>query len=473
MRTVVEISDGVRGGALSASSVVREAFEAIEARNPELNAFVMLDREAADRAAAEIDARVARGEDPGALAGVPFGVKDLEDCAGFRTTQGSWFLKDTPPKTADSPHVARLRAAGAIPIGKTAAAEFGMDGATSTYLYGVTRNPWNPLKTPGGSSGGSSAAVASGMVPLATATDGGGSTRQPAAYTSLVGLKPSHARIAKVNGFANWSVHGALTRTVRDQARYLDVAAGPDDRDRQSLPALPYRYEDIIETLDVAGLRALWTPDCGYAVVEPEVVEIARAAAERLIAAASLNETGGAFHPTNIYRHWGAINLSTLEADLTKDGVLPDGIPYLSEQMKAVVRRVRARMAEGQVDLKLSWSKIEQLNNEVAAFFRDHDLLMSPATACRPYDAHLTTPQTIDGRDISETGVEPFGMLANACWNPSISLPAGLTSDGLPVGLQVTARRHRDDILLRLARLYEQANPWTYPWDDQAGPGAA
>lgn len=464
MRTVVEISDGVRKGELSASSVVREAFEAIEAKNPVLNAFVMLDRQAADQAAADIDAKVERGEDPGALAGVPFGVKDLEDCAGFCTTQGSWFLKDTPPKTSDSPHVARLRAAGAIPIGKTAAAEFGMDGATSTHLYGVTRNPWNPRKTPGGSSGGSSSAVASGMVPVATATDGGGSTRQPAAYTGLVGLKPSHARIAKVNGFANWSVHGALTRNVRDQARYLDVAAGPDDRDRQSLPAVPYRYEDIIDTLDVAGLRALWTPDCGYAIVEPELEEIARGAAERLIAAARLQETGGVFHPTNIYRHWSAINLSTLEENLTKDGVLPDGVYHLSEQMKAVIKRVHARKLEGQIDLKDSWSKIEQLNNEVAEFFLSHDLLMSPATACRPYDAHLTTPQTIDGRDISETGVEPFGMLANACWNPSISIPAGLTSDGLPVGLQITARRHRDDILLRLARIQEQAYPWSYPW---------
>jgi aspartyl-tRNA(Asn)/glutamyl-tRNA(Gln) amidotransferase subunit A len=463
MRTVIEIADGVRGGVLTAQAVLAEAFEAIEVKNGELNAFVMLDRELAAAAAAEVDAKVARGEDPGPLAGVPFGVKDLEDCAGFRTTQGSWFLKETPVKTADSPHVARLRAAGAVPIGKTAAAEFGMDGATSTYLWGVTRNPWNPQKTPGGSSGGSSAAVAAGMVPLATATDGGGSTRQPAAYTGLVGLKPSHARIAKVNGFANWSVHGALTRTVRDQARYLDVAAGPDDRDRQSLPAVAYRYEEIIETLDVAGLRALWTPDCGYAVVEPEVVEIARTAAARLIEAARLTRVDGVFHPTNIYRHWGAINLATLEADLTADGVLPDGIPHLSEQMKAVIKRVQARKNE--INLKESWARIEQLTREVAAFFADHDLLMSPATACRPYDAHLTTPQSIDGRDISDTGVEPFGMLANACWNPSISIPAGLTSDGLPVGLQITARRHRDDILLRLARIYEAAHPWSYPWD--------
>lgn len=462
MRTVVETADKVRTGELSAADVVAEAFAAIQAKNPTLNAFIMLDREAADLAAAKIDAMVARGEDPGPLAGVPFGVKDLEDCIGFATTQGSDFLKGSPPKIKDTPHIARLRAAGGIPVGKTAAAEFGMDSATSTYAWGVTRNPWNPDKTPGGSSGGSASAVAAGMVPLATASDGGGSTRQPASYTSLIGLKPSHARIAKVNGFANWSVHGALTRTVRDTARYLDVAAGPDDRDRQSLPAVSYRYEDVIETLDVAGLRALWTPDCGYAVVEPEVVAITRRAAERLIKAAQLVETGGEFHPTNIYRHWGAINLYTLEEDFVRDGYLPDGYDRLSEQTKAILKRTRERRA--QIDLKDSWAKVEQLNNEVAEFFLSHDLLLSPATALKPYDAANTTPQVIDGRDASETGAEPFGMLANACWNPSISIPAGLTSDGLPVGLQITARRHRDDILLRLARIYEQAHPWSYPW---------
>jgi aspartyl-tRNA(Asn)/glutamyl-tRNA(Gln) amidotransferase subunit A len=463
MRTVVEIADGVRSGALKATDVVAEAFDAIAAKNAELNAFVMLNREAADRAAAAVDARVARGEAVGALAGVPFGVKDLEDCIGFPTTQGSDFFKDSPPKTKDNPHVARLRAADAVVIGKTACAEFGMDSATSTYAWGVTRNPWDPSKTSGGSSGGSSSAVAAGMVPLATSTDGGGSTRQPASYTSLIGLKPSHGRIAKANGFANWSVHGALTRTVRDTARYLDVAAGPDDRDRQSLPAVDYRYEDIIETLDVGGLKALWSPDLGYAVVEPEVIELARAAAERLIAAAELTETGGVFHPLNPYRHWGALNLGTLEDDFIKDGILPDGWDRLSAQTKALLTRVRARKNE--IDAKASWAKIGELNNQVAEFYLDHDLLLTPATALAPYDAAATSPQVIDGRDSSETGAEPFGSLANACWNPAISIPAGLTKAGLPVGLQVMARRHRDDVLLRLARIYEQAHPWSYPWD--------
>ncbi|HEY1709556.1 MAG TPA: amidase [Rhizomicrobium sp.] len=463
MRSLVEISNKVRKGEMRARDAVREAFEKIEQRNPELNAFVVLDRENADRMAGEIDAKVARGEDPGKLAGVPFGVKDLEDCAGFRTTQGCVFMMDTPVKTKDSLHVARLRAAGAIPIGKTATAEFGMDSATFTRAWGVTRNPWNPKTTPGGSSGGSASAVASGMVPFATATDGGGSIREPAAFTNLIGLKPSHARIAKINGFANWSVHGTVTRSVADTARYLDVAAGPDDRDRQSLAAVPYLYEDIIETLDVSGLKAVFTPDCGYAVVEPEVIELARTAATRLIAAAKLVEVNEPFHPTNILRDWGTLNLGTLEADFIRDGILPDGFDKLAPTTQFFLNRVRSR--RDQMDPKQAWKNVEKLTYEVAEFFRHNDLLMSPATGCRPYQADITPPQTIDGRDSSETGVEPFGMLANACWNPSISIPAGLTSDGLPVGLQITARRHRDDTLLRLARLYEQAHPWTYPWD--------
>jgi len=463
MKSLVEIADNVRKGEWKAVDMVRDAYARIDARNPPLNAFIMMDRDRAYAAAEEVDAKVKRGEDPGPLAGVPFGVKDLEDTIGYRTTQGCMFMMETPPKTADSPHVQRLKAAGAIVVGKTATAEFGMDSAVFTKAWGVTRNPWNPEMTPGGSSGGSSSAVAAGMVPFATSTDGGGSIRQPAAYTNLVGLKPSHGRIAKRDGFANWSVHGTVTRGVAEHARYLDVAAGPDDRDRQSLPQNSYRYEDIIETLDVAGMRTVFTPDCGYAVVEPEVIELARKAATRLIAAAKLVELNDKFHPTNIMRDWGALNLGTLEADFTRDGILPDGFDKLAPTTQFYIDRVRKRRDE--IDAKKSWAQITKLNYEVADFFKTHDLLMSPATGCKPYKADSTPLQVIDGRDASETGVEPFGMLANACWNPSISIPAGLTHDGLPVGLQITARRHRDDVLLRLARIYEKAFPWTYPWD--------
>lgn len=459
--TAVETAEGVRQGRFTAVDRTRAALEAIRRNNGPINAFIRVDEDGAIRQASAVDAARRRGEDPGPLAGTPIGVKDMEACAGFPVTQGSWFLRDSPPETKDSRHVARLRAAGAVMIGMTASAEFGMDSATNTRLYGVTRNPWNLRTTPGGSSGGSAAAVAAGLTPLATGTDAGGSIREPAAFTGLVGLKPSHGRIPKANGFAQWSVHGALARTAADAARHLDVACGPDDGDRQSLPAPGLRYETAIETLNVAGLRAVWSPDYGYAPVEPEVMEIAHDAFQRLVALADLRACEAAFTPVNIYPHWGAIFGSTLEEDFIRDGILPDGFDQLSDCVQRVLTRVRQR--RGQFDVKASWAEVYRLEQQVAAFFQDFDLLLSPATACAPYAADGPIPAVINGRDASMSGAEPFGMLANACWNPSISIPAGLTGDGLPVGLQIVAKRHRDEHLLRLARILEADRPPTFP----------
>ena len=463
MDSVIGIAEAVRSGERTAKAVLDEALERVRRLNGPLNAFIFCDEEGAYRTAAAIDERVGRGEDPGILAGVPFGVKDLEDCRGMRTTQGSVFLLDSPPAERDSIHVERLRAAGAVPIGKTAASEFGMDGATFTRAWGVTRNPWNTALTPGGSSGGSSAAVAAGMVPCGTSTDGGGSTREPAAFTGLVGLKPSHGRIPKVSGFSNFAVHGVMTRTVADTARCLDATAGPDDRDRQSLPAVPYRYEDVIETLEVGGLKAVFSPDYGFAVVDPEVVEITLDAAKRLADAAGLQWVNRAFTPSNVMRDWANIMLAGIEEDFTERGMLPDRFDELAPKTQKVL--LRAREMRAGTNLKQSWARIHQLEQEVAGFFREFDLLLSPATACPPYPADAVGVDVIDGRDATASGVEPFGLLANICWNPSISIPAGLTGSGLPVGLQITARRHRDDIALRLARIWEQAHPWSFPWD--------
>src|SRR5437016_10024842 len=215
MRSVIETAAAVRQGELKASEVLDECLGRIEAATPRLNAFVHLDPEGAARAASAVDSAVAEGRDPGPLAGVPFGVKDLEDCAGMPTSYGSLLFKGRPPVGADSVHVARLRAAGAVPLGKTAAPEFGTTCYTSTKAWGTTRNPWDPEMTPGGSSGGSAAAVASGMVPFCTASDGGGSTRIPASFTGLVGLKASFGRIPHPPvGTSQTTALGALTTTV-------------------------------------------------------------------------------------------------------------------------------------------------------------------------------------------------------------------------------------------------------------------
>ena len=324
MDTVIEVAEAVRSGERKAAEVLDECLVAIEKRNAELNAFVHLDPEAAHRLAAAVDARVERGEDPGPLAGVPFGVKDLEDCAGMPTSQGSLLYKGRPAVDEDSVHVARLRAAGAVPVGKTAAPEFGATCFTSTKAWGTTRNPWDPARTPGGSSGGSAAAVAAGMVPFCTASDGGGSTRIPAAFAGLLGLKPSYGRIPHPrNSVSMTSVYGALVTTVADAARHLDVVAGPDDRDKASLPPSTTSYERAIEELDVTGVRAGWSDDMGYAVVDPEVLAIAREAAEVLVEAAGLRLVDRAFAPTNPLKTWLTSGACDLWQDLER-GMWPE-----------------------------------------------------------------------------------------------------------------------------------------------------
>lgn len=463
MQSLIEIAEAVRAGKQSARDVLEQSLDAIARKNGELNAFIMLDTDAAYEQAESIDARVARGEDPGPLAGVPIGVKDVENCIGFQTTQGSLLLQDAPIASHDSLHVARLRAAGTVIVGKTNTPEFGMDGATHNKVWGVTRNPWNPELTPGGSSGGSSAAVASGMVPLATGTDAGGSTRQPAAYTGTIGLLPAHGRIPKANGFSNWSCHGAVTRSVLETARYLDVVSGPDDHDRQSLPPPGMVYEREAESFDVAGLRAAWSPDLGYAVVEPEILDICERAAKKLIEAAALEAVNRDCHVANAYMPLALVNLWKMKSDMETEGTLAASLPYLADQTQDWLKRTVDITAQDILD---AWKVIYQLESDMADLFADIDVLLTPATACSPYTADAPIPQVIDGRDASMSGGEPFGPPPNICWNPSISVPAGLTSSGLPVGLQITVRRHHDHVALRLARLWELAEPWSYPWDE-------
>lgn len=460
MKSLIELAQSVRAGHTSAERVLEHSIQQIEQLNPKLNAFVFLDFDTARETAREIDRRVARGEDPGPLAGVPLGVKDMEDCAGMPTGNGTLLFSDATPKAADSIQVARLRAAGAIPVGKTATAEFGMDSATNTRACGVTRNPWNLDRTPGGSSGGSAAAVAGGLVPLATGTDAGGSIREPAAFTGTVGLKPSHARIPKESGFANWSTRGAITRDVLGTARFLDVVAGPDDRDRQSLPAFAGSFEQASETLDVAGMRAVYSPDIGFAVVETEVEQIARGAAEKLIAEAQLERVERPVVLTNIHDAWGGIMLFPLYQQWVEAGIWPDKADLMSDQVRLMMQRIEAH---GAFDTAAAWEQVYRVEREMAELFRSTDLLLTPSTACRPYRADSTIPTELEGRDISSIGVEPFGVFVNACWNPAISIPAGMTSDGLPVGLQITCRRHRDDVALRLARIFELVQPWRFP----------
>jgi aspartyl-tRNA(Asn)/glutamyl-tRNA(Gln) amidotransferase subunit A len=459
MRSAVETADLVRRKECSAVEVLEESLRAIRERNDALNAFVYVDEDGARREAAAVDRRIAAGEKVGVLAGVPFGVKDLDDCAGMPTTRGSRWYQGQPPVRDDALHVARLRAAGAVPIGKTAAPEFGTWAYTASPALGVTHNPWDLTRTPGGSSGGSSAAVSAGLVPFGTSSDGGGSTRTPAGFTGLVGLKASFGRIPDViaNRYSQTAVVGALATTVTDAARLLDVMAGPEDRDRSSLPPPGVRYEDAIETLPVQGLRAVWSTDLGDApVVDPEVVAITLAAAQVLGEAAGLTWVE---HDVSFPGHidvWS--KLGALERWIgLLDGLWPERADELDPRVRpgftateSLSMRKLARVLDRRADIEAGLARV----------FAAVDVICTPTAAVPAFAAEGPMPTELLGHQVHAAAAVPFAMLANLYGSPAISVPAGVTAAGLPVGLHIMGSRHHDDVVLRLARCFEMAQPW-------------
>jgi Asp-tRNA(Asn)/Glu-tRNA(Gln) amidotransferase A subunit family amidase len=454
-RDLGDLAADVRAGRTTATALVEEALARIERDNERLFAFVHVDPEGAREAASAVDRLIADGGDPGPLAGVPFGVKDLQDCIGMPTLHGSLTTVDVAPATVDAPIVARMRAAGGIPIGKTAVPEFGFDSATKSRRHGVTRNPWDLGRSPGGSSGGSSAAVAAGLVPVATGTDGGGSIRSPAAWTGLVGHKPSHGLIPG-SGVSDFSVGGVLTRTVADTALALDLVAGPDPLDRTSLPSCGWALAAATLDLDVSGLRVAWSADMGYAPADPEVVALARGAADALIEAARLEEVEVPFRIPNAVMALIRLAGFALKGELELDGIYPER----ADELAPFTREGLEYAAQGPRELAAAQRDRRAIELAAAELFAEVDVLMTPTTACAPIAAEADPPAEIRGMDASETGAEPFTILANMTWQPAISVPAGLTSEGLPVGLQIVARRWRDDVALRLGRVLEGARPW-------------
>jgi Asp-tRNA(Asn)/Glu-tRNA(Gln) amidotransferase A subunit family amidase len=468
MPTVNDAAALIRAGVLSAEELTLGCLEAIGRQNDELNAFVYLDAEGAVASAQAVDAVVRSGRisELGPLAGVPFGVKDLEDCAGMPTTHGSRWYAEDPPKTADSIHIGRLRRAGAIPIGKTATPEFGAWAYTASPLLGVTRNPWDPTRTPGGSSGGSAAAVSSGMVPFATASDGGGSIRTPASFTGLVGLKNTYGRIPTFGSthLSQNSVNGSLTTSVRDTALLLDVMAGPDNRDRTSLPAPPHSYLEAVDTTDLAGCRVTWSRDFGFAVVDDRVAALCHDAALQFASSIDTTLIERPIVLDDYIRTYAAI-----EGVDKFVGVERDLWEHHLDQLDP-------RAAPGWTAMRertLPWAaRVEdtrrQLVHEVAALFEDVDLIVTPMSSMPPFTAEGPMPTEIQGVEVHGGMSVVLAVLANLVNLPAISIPAGFV-DGLPVGLQVIGPRFREDLLLAAAARYEARRPWPHHSRAQLG----
>ena len=439
---------------ISPVDAVKAVLDAIDEKKT-LNAWVTVDADAALKAARAAERAVMRrGVRLGPLHGVPFGVKDLVITKGVRTTFGTPLYRDNVP-TEDAPSVARMKAAGGIMIGKTNTPTFGWVGVTDNLIFGLTRNPWNPERTPGGSSGGAGAALAAGMAPLHIGTDGGGSIRKPSAFTGTFGLKASYGRVPVYPASAAWSVShvGPMTRTVKDAALMLNVIAGPDERDPYSLPAERVDYVKALKG-SLKGLRVAYSETLGLApAVDPEVRD-ATAKAARVF-----RELGCRVEATNPswaspWEPWRAIFLGGIAARLA---------PYLDRKKEidagllAIVEESLAwppaKYVQAWVD-RLAWCA------KAMAFFERYDLLLTPTVASPPFPHGILYPAEIDGVKVGREASSIFTYPFNLTGQPAASVPCGFTKDGLPIGLQIVGRRFDDVTVLRASAAFETARPW-------------
>jgi aspartyl-tRNA(Asn)/glutamyl-tRNA(Gln) amidotransferase subunit A len=454
--SALELAALIRKKEVSPVEVVEAILARIERINPELNAFCTVTAEEARDAAAAAEVAVMTGEPLGPLHGVPFSVKDLVFTRRVRTTGGSHLYSDHVPEE-DAVAVERLKAAGAIMLGKTNTPEFGHKGVTDNPLFGITRNPWNRELTSGGSSGGAGAAVAGGLGPLAVGTDGGGSIRIPAAFCGIYGLKPSFGRVPQHPTFRSWqgvSVTGPMTRTVRDAALMLDVLAGPDDRDRESLPADEGpSYLDACAT-GIAGLSVAWSADLGHARVDPDVADLCARAAEQFESLGCHVEvvTPSWEDPEEIFRVAAAA-----ETYAAWGHMLTSGDTRLDRSLVALLRFGQT------IDVAAYLRALHRRDDfwtEVQRFLARFDLLITPTVAVSPFAVGRPGLKEINGNPATPLGWMPFTFPFNLTGQPAATVPVGFTPAGLPVGLQIVGRRHGERAVLAASSAFEAASPW-------------
>ena len=443
-QSLAELVDQVQRRTVSARELVGHAVARLEALEPTLNAWAAVDADQALLDAAAIDERLAAGEDVGPLAGIPIGVKDLEPARGFTTGYGSALHTDDPPATEDSPLVARLRAAGCIVLGKTTTPEFGFQGDTTSPAHGATRNPWGVDRSPGGSSGGSAAVLAAGVVPLATGSDGGGSIRLPSALCGLSGVKTSQGRVpnggASAPGSGLFTVKGPMARRIADVVYALDVCVGPDPTDVFSLPPPHAPWGDALVGADLPD-RVLWAPAPGF-VVDAEIAAVCAAAVGRIEAAGvEVIELDRVFDDEPL-ADWFA--MWTVYCD-RRQGHLR-GTP----DWERIDPGLRAQMdhAHAEVDAVTFARAIDSAhrhNLDLVDHFRRASVLLCPTVAGQT--AHVGEQGRVNGAETMFWA--PFTGAYNLTRNPAGTVPVGLTADGMPVGLQVVGPQHADVAVLR------------------------
>jgi aspartyl-tRNA(Asn)/glutamyl-tRNA(Gln) amidotransferase subunit A len=458
--TATELIQLYRTGQASPVEAMQQVLERVERVDPILNAFILVDADAGMDAARVSEARWmahrATGAPVGAVEGVPTSIKDILWTKGWPTLRGSRAINPDQPWEEDAPSVGRLRAAGAAMFGKTTTPEFGCKAETNSPLTGISRNPWDPTKTPGGSSGGTAAAVAAGLGALSMGTDGAGSVRIPAAFCGNVGMKASFGRVPAypLSPFGTVAHVGPHTMSVTDCALLMNVVAQPDPRDWMSLP---YDRVDYLEGLDtgIRGLRVAYSPTLGYADVDPEVAALVDAAVRELEAlGAIVDQVDPGFEdPLDI-----STGLWFVASKTVYDSLGPEGQAVTDPDFAAQAAQGAEFSAQ---DVQLLTLKRNALGTSMRLFMTQYDVLVTPAVAipafeARPAGAVPMTPESM----LSWT---PFSYPFNLTQQPAITVPCGLTSAGLPVGLQIVGRAHDDVTVLRAARAYESAHPVPRP----------
>jgi Asp-tRNA(Asn)/Glu-tRNA(Gln) amidotransferase A subunit family amidase len=452
-KTALELSHAIASRQISPVELMQACLARVEQLDPRLNCFATYAPELAMAAAHRAEQAVMADHTLGPLHGLPISVKDLIAVKDLRFTFGSRALADNVA-TADAPSVERIRAAGACIIGKTTTSEFGCKAVGDSPLTGITRNPWNTGKTPGGSSAGAAASVAAGMTPFSLGTDGGGSTRIPASLCGLFGIKAQFGRVPvhPVSATPTLAHVGALARTVRDAALLLSVISGQDDRDPFSVAGPVPDYLLACEQ-PVKGLRIAWSRTLGYARPDPEVADIAQCTAERF------GEMG--------------CEVVEMERVMTEDPI----DLWVSEFYAGVGVRLKRQLAEqrelldpavadilGQALAQTSeayYARVfrrYELREAMRRFFERFDLLLTPTLPCAAFDVGMNTPPQWPDRNLISWVYYTYPF--NLTGQPAASVPAGMTRDGLPVGLQMVARMHRETDIFRAAASLETCQPW-------------
>jgi aspartyl-tRNA(Asn)/glutamyl-tRNA(Gln) amidotransferase subunit A len=428
----------------------------IDKLNERYNAFCFVDRESALAAARESEARWTKGEPLSAIDGIAASIKDIILTKGWPTLRGSRTTDASQNWSEDAPAVARLRSRGAVLLGKTTTPEFGWKGVCDSPLTGATRNPFNPERTSGGSSGGAAVAAAFGMGRLHLGTDGGGSIRIPAGFCGIFGIKPTFGLVPAypLSMFGTIAHLGPMAASVDDAARMLTVLSEPDDRDWHSLP---YAAKDFTVGLDagVRGLRIAVSTTLGYATVDPQIAALVENAAQTFaeLGATVVHRDPGFADPFDTFRaHWfaGAAN-QRRAVPREKYNLLDPGFQRIADAGEAIPL----------MDYIAAANKRGELGLHMQEFHRDFDILLTPTLPIAAFEAGHVAPPGED--QFNWMPWTPFSFPFNLTQQPAASIPCGFTSDNLPVGLQIVAAKYRDDLVLRVARAYENAHPIVAP----------